>query len=42
MSKTLVEIFIESFKMPSKKIVLDFDATDDPDGVFSDKDIYFN
>ena len=30
MSKALVEIFIESFKKPPKKIVLDFDATDDP------------
>ncbi len=29
-SKTLVEVFIESFKKPPKKIVLDFDATDDP------------
>ena len=28
--KTLVEIFIESFKKPPKEIVLDFDATDDP------------
>jgi len=30
MSKTLVEIFIESFKKPPKEIILDFDATDDP------------
>ncbi len=29
MSKTLVEIFIESFKKPPKEIILDFDATDD-------------
>ena len=28
--KTLVEVFIESFKKPPKEIILDFDATDDP------------
>ncbi len=28
-SKTLVEVFIESFKKPPKEIILDFDATDD-------------
>ena len=27
--KTLVEVFIESFKKPPKEIILDFDATDD-------------
>ena len=29
-NKAFVEIFIESFKKPPKKIILDFDATDDP------------
>ena len=29
-SKTLVDVFIESFKKPPKEIILDFDATDDP------------
>ncbi len=28
--KTLVEVFIESFKKPPREIILDFDATDDP------------
>lgn len=29
-SKTLVEVFIESFQTPPKELILDFDATDDP------------
>lgn len=29
MTKTLVEVFIESFKKPPKELILDFDATDD-------------
>ena len=29
-SSTLVEVFIESHKKPPKKLILDFDATDDP------------
>ena len=29
-SKTMVEVFIESYKKPPKRLVIDFDATDDP------------
>ena len=29
-SKAFVEVFIESFKVPPREIILDFDATDDP------------
>lgn len=29
-SETLVDVFIESFKKPPKKLILDFDCTDDP------------
>lgn len=29
-NKTLVEVFVESFKKPPKEIILDFDATDAP------------
>ena len=30
LSKLLVELFIESFDAPPQKLLLDFDATDDP------------